>query len=109
MYAACLGEIDGVRLLRPDTLSAAMVEQAGGEDLVTGYQTRYGLGFQLPFPFRPMAGAGSFGHYGLGGSVGFASTELGFSFGYAVNQMGAPTPSDPRSNALIEAVAAILG
>jgi CubicO group peptidase (beta-lactamase class C family) len=108
MYAACLGEVDGVRLLQPDTLAAAIVEQAGGEDLVTGYQTRYGLGFQLPFPFRPMAGAGSFGHYGLGGSVGFASTDLNFSFGYTVNQMGAPTPSDPRSNALIGAVLAIL-
>jgi hypothetical protein len=31
MFAACLGEIDGVGLLGPDTLSAAIVEQAGGE------------------------------------------------------------------------------
>jgi CubicO group peptidase (beta-lactamase class C family) len=104
MYAACIGEVDGIRLLGPETLAAATVTQAHGEDRVNGYETRYGLGFQLPFPFRPMAGPGSFGHYGLGGSVGFAHPSLGFSFGYTVNQMGPGTPADPRSVALVDAL-----
>lgn len=104
MYAACLEDIDGVRLLEPATVARATVVQAAGRDAVTGYETRYGLGFQLPFPYRPMAGAGSFGHYGLGGSVGFANPRLGFSFGYATNQMGPGVPADPRNVALIEAV-----
>ena len=104
MYAACLGEVDGVRLLDGPTLAAATAEQAAGEDRITGYTTRYALGFQLPFAYRPMGGDGSFGHYGLGGSVGFANRRLGYSFGYSVNQMGAGTPADPRSVALIEAV-----
>ncbi len=104
MYAACLGEIDGVRLLQQETVSVASAAHAFGVDAVTGYDTRYGLGFQLPFPLRPMAGGASFGHYGMGGSVGFADPVRGFSFGYTVNQMGAPAPADPRSVALIEAL-----
>jgi CubicO group peptidase (beta-lactamase class C family) len=108
MYAACLGEVDGVRLLAPDTLAAATVGQAEGIDAVAGYETRYALGFQLAFPYRPMAGPGSFGHYGLGGSVGFAHPERRLSFGYTVNQMGPGTPADPRSAALIEAVVGCL-
>ena len=104
MYAACLGEVDGVRLLGSETLERATAVAAAGVDEVTGYETRYGLGFQLPFPFRPMAGPGSFGHYGLGGSVGFADQRRGLAFGYSVNQMGPATPADARSVALVEAV-----
>jgi CubicO group peptidase (beta-lactamase class C family) len=104
MYAACLGEVDGVLLLEPDTLAAATTPQAEGSDAVTGYETRYGLGFQLPFPYRPMSGDGAFGHYGLGGSVGFADPRRGFAFGYTVNRMGPGIPADPRSVALVNAV-----
>ncbi len=108
MYAACIGEVDGVRLLAPDTLERAIVTQARGDDLVVPYETHYGTGFQLPFPFRPMAGAGSFGHYGSGGSVGFAHNELGFSFGYVMNQMRPAYGLDPRTTGLIQALLACL-
>jgi CubicO group peptidase (beta-lactamase class C family) len=104
MYAACLGEVGGVRLLSPDMLAAATTPQAEGTDLVLGVESRFGLGFQLSYPLRPMAGAGSFGHYGLGGSVGFAHPARGVSFGYVVNQMLPGGMVDPRSSALIEAV-----
>lgn len=104
IYAACIGEVDGVRLLRPDTLAAAMATQARGEDLTLVYETHYGTGFQLPFPFRPMAGDGSFGHYGSGGSVGFANPRLGIAFGYAMNRMGPVWGADPRSKALVDAL-----
>jgi acetyl esterase/lipase/CubicO group peptidase (beta-lactamase class C family) len=103
LYAACLGDVDGVRLLRPETVRHATATQVRGEDLVLGYETRYGLGFQLPFPFRPMAGAGSFGHYGMGGSVGFAQPEHKLAFGYAMNRMLSPLGVDPRPAALVEA------
>lgn len=108
MYAACLGEVDGVRLLRPETVAAAMVPHTTGADRVLTFQSRFGLGFQLSFPERPMAGDGSFGHYGLGGSVGFAHPERGLAFGYAVNQMLPGGTADPRSVALIEATLACL-
>jgi CubicO group peptidase (beta-lactamase class C family) len=95
--------VDGVRLLRPETLAAATVQQTSGTDRVIGFGSRFGLGFQLSFPERPMAGDGSFGHYGLGGSVGFAHPERGLAFGYVVNQMLPGGVVDPRSKALIDA------
>jgi CubicO group peptidase (beta-lactamase class C family) len=104
LYAAVIGEVDGTRLLSSDTLAAASAEQCRGIDRVSGYETAYGLGFQLSFPFRPMAGPGSFGHYGLGGSVGFAHPGHGFAFGYTVNQMAPGTPADKRSVPLVDAV-----
>ena len=108
MYAACIGEVDGVRLLGAETLAKADAEQSAGEDLVLGYDTRYATGFQLSFPFRPMAGDGSFGHYGMGGSVGFAHPEKGFAFAYVMNQMLPSGGVDPRSRGLIEAFVACL-
>ena len=104
LYAATIGEVDGVRLLEPDTLAKATELQSAGEDLVLGYETRYATGFQLSFPFRPMAGEGSFGHYGMGGSVGFAHPGHGFAFGYVMNQMGPSGGVDPRTKGLIDAV-----
>ena len=106
MYAACLGEVDGIRLLDAETVGQVLRPASVGEDAVVGYETCYGLGFQLPFPFRPMSGEGAFGHYGLGGSAGFADTRHGVGFGYTVNQMGPATPADARSVALVEAVLA---
>ncbi len=104
LYAACIGKVDGVRLLRPDTLEKAMRVQSAGEDLVLGYETRYASGFQLSFPYRPMAGDGSFGHYGMGGSVGFAHPGHGIAFAYVMNQMMPSGRVDPRNRGLIEAV-----
>ena len=104
MYAACIGEVDGVRLLAPETLEQATRVQSAGEDLVLGYETRYATGFQLSFPFRPMAGEGSFGHYGMGGSVGFAHPGRELAFAYVMNQMLPSGGVDPRTKDLVEAV-----
>ena len=104
LYAACIGQVDGIRLLSPETVDGAMAEQSAGDDLVLGYVTRYSTGFQLSFPFRPMAGEGSFGHYGMGGSVGFAHPGKRMAFAYVMNQMLPSGGVDPRPTALIEAV-----
>ena len=104
MYAACIGEVDGVRLLQPKTVAAATREQSNGHDLVLGYETRYATGFQLSFLFRPMAGEGSFGHYGMGGSVGFADPDRGVAFAYVMNQMLPSGGVDPRTKSLVEAL-----
>ena len=108
LYAACIGEVGGVRLLTSGTLEHATEVQAAGEDLVLGYETRYATGFQLAFPFRPMAGQGSFGHYGMGGSVGFADRERDFSFAYVMNQMLPSGGIDPRPAALVQALLSCL-
>jgi len=108
MYAACIGEVDGVRVLSPATLAEATRVQSAGEDLVLGYETRYATGFQLSFPFRPMAGEGSFGHYGMGGSVGFAHPGRGIAFAYVMDQMLPSGGVDPRTRSLVEALLSCL-
>jgi CubicO group peptidase (beta-lactamase class C family) len=103
LYAACIGRVDGVRLLEQETIEAARVVQAEGPDLVLPQHTAYGLGFLLPMPWLRMAGPGSFGHDGLGGSLGFAAPELGLAFGYVMNQCLSYINGDPRSERLIAA------
>jgi CubicO group peptidase (beta-lactamase class C family) len=46
----------------------------------------------------------SFGHYGAGGSVGFADPDLGVGFGYVMNQMASGLADDPRTRGLMDAV-----
>jgi CubicO group peptidase (beta-lactamase class C family) len=106
------GEVDGVRVLSPESIERARTEQASGPDPVLfGRPTRFGLGFALPIEgsgFRaPRAGA--FGHPGAGGSIGFADPEAHIGFGYVMNQMQAGMPPDERALRLIGAVYAALG
>jgi CubicO group peptidase (beta-lactamase class C family) len=105
-YAGLIGEVDGVRILSPETVAAATVEQSAGKDRVLFVPTRFGLGYFLPSSFSPMAGPASFGHAGAGGSLGFADPETGVAFGYVMNKMQQNLAADPRTLTLIEAVKA---
>jgi CubicO group peptidase (beta-lactamase class C family) len=87
MYAATIGEVDGVRLLDEATMEAARTNQVEGIDLVLLDELRRGLGFMLESERVPMLGRGSFGHPGAGGSLGCADPESGLAFGYVMNKM----------------------
>jgi CubicO group peptidase (beta-lactamase class C family) len=100
LYAACLGEVDGVRLLSDAQLDRARRERVRGRDAVWGFETAFGLGCWLHTQRNPKLGPGSFGHQGPG-SLGFADPDHGVAFGYVVNQPGL---LDPRSENLIKAV-----
>jgi CubicO group peptidase (beta-lactamase class C family) len=105
---ACGGEADGVRLLRQDTIDEATAEVSAGTDFVLGRPSRFGLGFQLTQAERPLGpNPRSFGHFGAGGSLGFADPDARVSFGYAMNRPG-PRWQNPRNRALIEALYASL-
>lgn len=106
VYAALAGggAVDGVRILSPQVLREATVEHACGPDRVLERPSRFGLGFQLTQRERPLGpGAGAFGHFGAGGSLGFCDPESGVAFGYLMNAMG-PRFQNPRNRALIDAV-----
>ena len=110
LYAALAkgGEIDGVRIVSAAMLKEATREHSAGTDLVTQHPARFGLGFQLTQPERPMGpNAGAFGHFGAGGSLGFCDPDAALSFGYVTNDMG-PRWQNPRNRALIDAVYACL-
>jgi len=86
---ACGGEIDGVRLLAPETIEAAIVEQAFGPDAVLGRMPmRFAQGFMLRQDLIPMGPSPrAFGHPGAGGSIGFADPDNRVAFGFTMNQM----------------------
>jgi len=104
MYAALIGEVDGVRLLKPETVEGARTlrtgEMVAAGDLGAlqfGGPLRYGLGYELPREVNPMLGEGSFGHAGAGGRIGFAHPESGTAVAYVANTMLAgPVGPDPR-------------
>ncbi|MET8957532.1 serine hydrolase domain-containing protein [Streptomyces sp. NPDC004393] len=103
MYAALIGEVDGVRLLTPAALASATKEQAGGKDQVMLIPSRFSSGYMLPTESNPMTGPNAFGHTGRGGSLGFADPEHGIAFGYAMNHI-IGGPDDARATSLVEAV-----
>lgn len=103
LYAACVGTVDGVRLLGDDTVRRVGAEQSRGIDALIGAETRFGLGFWLPIDEQPLLGPSSFGHPGAGGSIGFADLDARVGFGYVPNRMGSGM-GDPRRQRLIDAL-----
>lgn len=94
MYAACIGEIEDIRLLTPETIERVRESQNEGIrapasliPLAGPGAQRFGLGFELPRAIEPMLGAGSFGHAGAGGRMAFAHPESGAAVAYVCNSM----------------------
>jgi CubicO group peptidase (beta-lactamase class C family) len=89
LYSALAGdgELDGVHVLSPAVIARAIAPQVHGEDIVLQRPTRFGLGFQLTMAERPLGPSPrAFGHFGAGGSLGFADPDTRVAFGYAMNQ-----------------------
>jgi CubicO group peptidase (beta-lactamase class C family) len=103
------GRLDGFELVTPGALREACTESVVGDDLVLGRPSRFGLGFQLTQPERPIGRTQSgFGHFGAGGSVGFCDPDATLAFGYVTSDMG-PRWQNPRNRGLTDAVYASLG
>lgn len=106
IYGSLVAEVDGVRLLEPAQVDDARASQGSGPDQVMLFDHEFASGYWLPMAISPMLGAGSFGHQGLGGSLGCALPEREIGFGYVMNQCQAHVTGDPRSQGLLEAVLA---
>jgi len=101
---ASRGAADGMTLVSAGTLTDATAEASAGLDLVLGRPSRFGLGFQLTQPERPLGpNPGAFGHFGVGGSAGFADPDVRLGFAYTMNR-GGPRWRSPRNRALIDAL-----
>jgi CubicO group peptidase (beta-lactamase class C family) len=104
MYAALIGEVDGVRLLTPATVEKARTRRTGSmvpagdfAKLQLGPPMQFGLGYQLAGEATAALGKGSFGHDGAGGRLAFAHPESGTAAAYIANTMLAvPGGTDPR-------------
>jgi CubicO group peptidase (beta-lactamase class C family) len=79
-------------------------KHSNGPDRVLQRPSRFGIGFQLTQPERPLGpNPGAFGHFGTGGSLGFCDPEAGVAFAYVMNDLG-PRWQNPRNRALMDAV-----
>lgn len=109
LYASCVSEVPGsdglpLQLFTDETAARAVEHQTSGVDQVLmGMDLQYGLGFNLPNEMMKLGGHRSFGHYGAGGSVGFADPDEELGFGYVMNKMTLGLSGDPRTANLIDA------
>lgn len=104
LFAALVDEVDGRRVLRPETLAAARIQQVAGMDRVMSRTTRFSTGFML----YPAAGAAShtFGYTGRGGSMGFGNVDSGVAFGYVTNYVVPSVGATRRATDLAKVVRA---
>ena len=104
MYAACIGPVDGIRILTEDQLRRATTQLTSGPNTVLlDMDIQFGLGFMLRSSVIEIGGPRSFGHFGAGGSVGWADPDADLAFGYIMNRMDMGLAGDIRSSELINA------
>ena len=109
LYAACIGEVDGIRLLTAEQLQRATTQLTEGPNTVLfDMDIQFGLGFMLRSSLITIGGEGSFGNMGAGGSVGWADPGADLAFGYVMNRMDMGLAGDARSTNLIDACYASL-
>jgi len=110
--AAMFGTIFNERpLLSSARVNALRQPISEGLDQNLQIPTRFGEGFMLSIDNRDLPGDGqsaiigdgAFGHVGMGGSIGFADPDVGFSFGYTMNKMDGGILLNARGQSLVDA------
>src|SRR5262249_19803981 len=78
---ACGGDVDGVRLLSPQTIDRIFETQSDGIDLVIGIPFKFGVGYSLLPEGRVCAWGGA------GGSCVIIDVDRRITFAYVMNKM----------------------
>ena len=106
VYAALSGNgVDGVRLLRDETVSQAVKSCRADFDPLPegmGAWAHFGLGFALAGP--PEQPGAIFGHGGALGSEGLAIPELELAIGFTKNKFNATHPVHPLRDRISQAL-----
>jgi CubicO group peptidase (beta-lactamase class C family) len=89
-----------------DTLEAMITEQHNQTEALQDRPYHQALGVLLNTPEAVYMGPNmrSFGHHGIGGSIGFCDPDAGIGFSYACNKMHAVGTNGPRAARLIDAL-----
>jgi CubicO group peptidase (beta-lactamase class C family) len=88
MYAALLGEVDGVRLLPPGRLAEVTAISTSGTDEVFGMPTTWGLGYAIGGPGADAQATPTvFGVGGVGGSFACGDTASGIAWAVTKNRV----------------------
>jgi len=100
------GELDGHRLVSPETLQLITTEQHNITELMQERPYHQALGVLLNTPAAVYMGPNphAFGHHGIGGSIGFGDADARLGFSYACNRMHAVGTNGPRAARLIDAL-----
>lgn len=82
LYAALIGEVDGVRLVRPEAVAEITGPALTAPDELMGNPATWALGYPIGrLGSSAEESPTSFGMPGMGGSVGWADTRSGVAFG----------------------------
>ena len=105
IYAATIGEVNGVRLLGEETrrLGTTSETPQGEIDEILGHPTDFGKGWMLESTRNNYGGPGGFGHDGAGGSVACAVPSRELAVSYVMNTMLTTYDGDPRREGYINA------
>jgi CubicO group peptidase (beta-lactamase class C family) len=88
MYAALLGEVDGVRLIPPERLAEATAVSSSGTDEVFGMPASWGLGYGIGGPAGDAQTSPTvFGLGGVGGSFACGDTASGIAWAVTKNRI----------------------
>lgn len=98
------GAVDGVRLLAPATVEAAIAVQNDRPDLVLGVAPRWRLGFMTIGP--PGGVANAFGHAGLGGSVAMTDPRAELAVAVTLDRLQLDLLGQDRAAAVVRAAVA---
>jgi CubicO group peptidase (beta-lactamase class C family) len=88
MYAALLGEVDGVRLVSAERLREISAVAFTGVDQIMGFPSTWALGYSIGRPGTdPEESPSVFGIGGVGGSYAYADTATGVAFALTKNRL----------------------
>jgi len=88
MYAALLGEVDGVRLVSPERLREISAVAFSGMDQIMGFPSTWALGYSVGrLGSDPQKTQTAFGMGGVGGSYAYADTATGVAFALTKNRL----------------------
>jgi CubicO group peptidase (beta-lactamase class C family) len=103
------GQRNGHRFLSEAGVQRIFEEQTNGMDLVLGLDTRYGMGYGLSSPTRPLPPTSAFWG-GWGGSLIVVDPTTKLTLAYVMNRMGEGTTGDMRGASLMLATySALMG
>jgi CubicO group peptidase (beta-lactamase class C family) len=106
------GELDGKRIMQPDTIKRALTEQSRLEiDLSLGFPTRFSYGLMLGSTLLSPYGLDTdtaFGHLGLINIMGWADPERGISCGLITSGKALLYPEVPRFYWVMQTISASL-
>jgi CubicO group peptidase (beta-lactamase class C family) len=100
------GELDGVSIMSRDGLEAMITEQHNQTEGLQERPYHQALGVLLNTPEAVYMGPNrrSFGHHGIGGSIGLGDPDAKIGFSYCCNKMHAVGTNGPRAARLIDAL-----